>query len=426
MTRTARRLLLGLTMAIMAVFFAAWLAADGVRREAVRPESLEELAAYLTEHPADWLAATAMTDKALDSALPRRQEVWRAAFAHATRLAPRRPNAAAAFVRAGLFHWYELNANDRRDVLRVAAPLLGEQAVFARLHRPLWELTGDFEYLRKNAPATERALMALQDIAAMYGRFDEYRDLRGELHRRRLETFEVRHASLPPLQLVALLPPRLTAEDQPLVRRLLEELHRRPLDPASAASVRAHVDELVAFAIRHGLRPLEGLEAMIESSEIRAATRARLAVALGRAEQASTIELAAAANEPQWAPYFLERAALEAARGDATLAAFYRRRAAAAGGEGGSAWSGTCGQNEVCRAATAVVRGPLSLDIQNVQSDEVPPYVEIYVDDALVAEGIVEDLRHFAVIADTERHRVEVRLANPWTRNRIQRRVRLS
>ncbi|HYR29196.1 MAG TPA: hypothetical protein VEU30_12070, partial [Thermoanaerobaculia bacterium] len=76
-------------------------------------------------------------------------------------------------------------------------------------------------------------------------------------------------------------------------------------------------------------------------------------------------------------------------------------------------------------SATATLVGPIALTIENVQSDEVPPYVEIDVDDALVHEGAVENARQFT-LADGGRHRVEVRLANPRTRNRDQRRVRLS
>jgi hypothetical protein len=152
---------------------------------------------------------------------------------------------------------------------------------------------------------------------------------------------------------------------------------------------------------------------------IRPVIRARLAVALARDRQASVIELSSAQRTPEWAPYFLERAAFEAARGDATLAASYRQRAVL---PEPTQWSGLCGRDELCTTATRVVEAPITIGVQNAQSDEVPPYVEIYADDALVAEGAIDDSRSFTV----GKGRIELRLVNPLTRNRFQRRVRLS
>lgn len=428
MTHTTRRLLLGLTMAIMAIFLIAFAANRDLVRDAARPEELDALARYVAEHPADWLAVSAMSDKALDADLPRRHDLWRAAYAHASTLAPRRPNPAASFVRGGLFHWYELGPADRNRVLAAAAPLLRDPQTFRRMHRSLWQLTGDLDYLRKNAPANEPALRWLSDVAAMNGRFDDYRELRAELEQRRRATFEAQHASLTPPQIVAMLPPRPTTGDVPLVRRMLEELQRRPLDPPGAASEPRRANDLISFALRHGLRPLEGLEAVLETPKVPHATRARLAVALGRDQQASAIELAGSRNDAQWAQYYSERAAFEAARGDQAMAALYVRRASIAAGESTAKqqWTGTCGKNEVChRPVTTIVQGPLVLNVQNAQSDEIPPYVEIYVNDTLAAEGPIENARAFALNA-APKQTVEVRLVNPYTRNRIQRRVRLS
>ena len=65
------------------------------------------------------------------------------------------------------------------------------------------------------------------------------------------------------------------------------------------------------------------------------------------------------------------------------------------------------------------------LKLTTVQSDEVPPYAEIYVDDALRDEGAVSP----ALLTSAELlagiHRIDVRLANPMTRNAVRRRVRI-
>lgn len=365
MTALGRRLMLGITAAIMAAFLAAWFATPGVARDPVRPDELPGVAAYLADHPADWLAASVISDRALDSDLPMRHELWRAAFAHGMRLAPRRPNAAAAFARGGLFHWYELGPEDRTNVLRMTAPLLRDPAMFGRMYKPLWELTGDFDYLRANAPDRENALVALRDLAAMHGKFGEYRELRAQIARKRMETFDRERATRTAAELLALVPQKPSKADEPLVRGIIDELRRRPLAAERESIPRGKLHELTAFATRHGIG-LEGLEA------------------IGGNDQP------------------LQRAA--------------------APGE----WEGFCGKREICRSAAATLNGPVSIALQNAQSDEVPPYVEIYVDDALVEEGAIEDSRRFTVVGDASRHRVEVRLVNPWTRNRIQRRVRLS
>lgn len=416
MTRTARRIYLSFVAALMASFLIAFLATDEAGE--ARPEEIPGLARWMSDHPADWLAVSLLADRALDSELPRRVELWRAAYAHGARLAPLRPNPAAAFARGGLFHWYELGGGDRQAVLRAAAPLLRDPMFFSRMHRPLWQLTGDFAYLRRHAPDTEQALVALRDLAVTHGRFGDYRELRAALARQRLQMFERQRKTLTPPAMIALLPPRITKDYEPLVRGVLEELQRRPLDAINAPATRARADELIAYALRHDLGPLDGLEALIETPSIRAVTRARLAVALGRDRQASAIELAGATRAAEWAPYFLERAAFEESRGDRALAALYRRRAVHESAE----WTGLCGRAEVCSSATRIAVAPMSLTVENAQSDEVPPYVELYVDDALVAEGPVEDSRRFSA----GKGRVELRLANPWTRNRFQRRVRLS
>src|SRR5687768_17362537 len=124
MTRTSRQILLGVTTGLTLALLIVFLAKPAIARDADRPREIGALARWLADHPADWLAASLIADRALDATTPRRSELWRAAYAHALRLAPHRPNPGAAFVRGGLFHWYELSAADRKEVLRVAAPML--------------------------------------------------------------------------------------------------------------------------------------------------------------------------------------------------------------------------------------------------------------------------------------------------------------
>jgi hypothetical protein len=198
---------------------------------------------------------------------------------------------------------------------------------------------------------------------------------------------------LDPPELIRRLPSPLTREDEPLVRRVLAELQRRPLDAAAAAGVHERASDLSDFAVRHGLGPLDGLNALIDNREVPVARRIRLARALGQDDQARTL-------------------------------ATQRTNLPAPG-----AWIGTCGTTDLCSTVTATIEAArairLSLDV--VQTDEVDPYVEIYVDDVRVAEGNVRGSRTFALpVREAGSHRVEVRLANPQTRNGVQRRVRLS
>src|SRR5258708_13881494 len=90
----------------------------------------------------------------------------------------------------------------------------------------------------------------------------------------------------------------------------------------------------------------------------------------------------------------------------------------------GVSGSGFCGP-DVCRSVTADVDGPLSVTIEGVRGDEVPPYVECYVDDARVWEGAIVN-RVTVPLVPAGRHRVEITLVNRLTRNRGERRVWIS
>ncbi|HYI10628.1 MAG TPA: hypothetical protein VEK57_16325 [Thermoanaerobaculia bacterium] len=423
MTQTLRRVLLTFTATLMTLFLALFLTTPELARDQKRPQELEALGVWIENHPADWLAASALSDRALDSNSPRRRELWRTAYAHAGYLAPLRPNSAAGFVRAGLFHWYELPEDDRKAVLEVAATLLHDPAVFTSLYTPLWQLTRDLAYLRRVAPRTTLATAQLRDLAATHGQFDHYRQLRAELRASRLHDLQKTRNLLTPAELLAILPEHVDTADEPLVRAILEHLDRSAFDVKQLGE---GAEKLARYALDHHVQPLTALASLCETPGVVSdATRARLALALGKREAATRIEMSGtvvAAKE--WLPYYLDRAELEAREGNSSVAALYRARAATARDASG-AWSETCYQNELCRNAVRETNGPLALRLSVVQSDETPPYVEIYVDDALAAEGEIADERSFTV-GGPGHHRVELRLVNRHTRNGVQRRLRLS
>lgn len=345
----------------------------------VRPEGATALAAWVAEHPADFVAASSLSDDALDSDLPRRLEIWRAAHDHAKELAPLRGNATAGFVRAGLFHWTELGPEDRGAVLEAARVLLQDPRQFHQMLVPLWQLTRDFAYLRSAAPRHVGSLEQLRDVAVANGLFDHYRELREEVRRVRLEEFARRRSSAAVSELLSLVPTNPDRGDEPFLRGLLEELARRSPDEEELTA-RAAV--LAQYAVDHGLRPLEGLAPLAREGRVTGELRERLAAALA---------------------------------GNAVVRHREPER-----------WQGLCGRDEICSRASAVMRGPLVLRLTTVQSDEIPPYVEIYVDGGLIAEGPVRDSKDFEVIDGAELHRVEVRVVNRMTRAGIQRRVRMS
>jgi hypothetical protein len=425
LTRAGRQFVLGAIAASSLLLLVAFLLNLDLARDEKHPDDPIALARWIEHRPADWLAASALADRALDADVAQRRELWRASYTLAEYLAPQRPNTAAGFVRGGLFHWYELDARDREAVLDVAARLMRDPFVFASMHRPLWQLTHDFTYLRRVAPPTMGALGQLRELAVLQGRFTEYRELREAIRALRLRTFNEKRVTMSAGEMVELIPTPLDTRDIPLVRGILEELDRRAFDPQSASG---RMEGLAAFALEHHLQPITALTPFIEQrGTLSDATRARLALALGDVTAATRIEMTTAVSGArEWMPYYSERAEHEAKSGNAAAAATYRARAAFGEREPQRGWTQTCAANELCYTAVQKHEGPLRVTASVAQSDEVPPYVEIYVDDELVTEGEVNPSRVFEVHAPAGQHRTELRLVNPRTRNGIQRRVRLS
>lgn len=462
MTRRTRQVMLTLVASLCAVFLAIVILNRDLFDDADRPASLDGAATWLTDHPADFVAASAIVQSALDASTPRRRELWHAAYAHAKRLAPYRRHADGAFVRSGLFHWYELRPAERARVREAAGPLLRDPQFFERMLVPLWQLTRDFAWLRANAPETMPARSALRDLAVARGLFGEYRVLREGIRAARMQDLALHRRDADPSTLLALLPNRLTAADEPLVRGILEELDRQAFDPDQ---IDARAEALVDYAVRHDVQPLTGILPLLDTpSPLRDVTRARAALDLNNATAATSIEIASAVTgAAEWEPYFLDRAIFEARRREAAAADAYLVRAAAqapvmsiallAAGEQvatilGNAkaaasyrtqlvarareprtWSGGCGgTNEICSVVTReeyVTGDTLRLELTTTQTDETPPYVEIFVDDALRAEGEVRDARVFEVSVSPGLHRVEVQLVNGPMRNGARRRMKI-
>ncbi|HKR63337.1 MAG TPA: hypothetical protein VJZ00_06360 [Thermoanaerobaculia bacterium] len=461
MTRLVRRAYLYGIAVLTALGAIAFAASPGLARDVGPPKDADALARWIAMHPADWVAASAMTELALDTSVPQRIELWHASYELADRLAPRRPNVPAAFMRAGLFHWSELDASDRKQVLDAAAPLLREPVVFSRLYSHLFDLTHDFAYLRRNAPATREALSWLSELAVTNGLFHEYRELREAERRERWNAFQKMSPTAHSTELIDLLPPHLDARDEPLVRALLSALERAPFD---AQRTSRNAESLALYAMRNRVQPLESLAPLIETQGgLSEPTRARLALAIGNVGLASKAEITNSTRTPEWAPYHLERALYEARTGDRAIAEAYLTRAALIridvsglstaeqiarliGKTDDAAryhaklleearaprqWTETCSENELCERALTTQYVPdtermIRITANVVQSDQTPPYLEVYVDDALVNEGAVRNAAIFEMPTTPGLHRVEVRLVNRWTRNRIQRRVRLS
>lgn len=358
------------------------------------------LATRIAHHPTDWAAASALTEVALDARTDKRALLWHAAYDHATRLAPERKDPANAFARAGFFHWTELSERDQHDVLSAYARILRDPSVFGRMAGPIFELTGDLSYLQRNGPQTADAIAPLITLAVSSDRFADYRALRAEMQRKRLEEFAPRVLTTTSKELVDGFPnPPYHSDDEPLIKALLNELHQHPLD--KIPNRRDVVESVADYALRHGLEPLDGLEVISRKPGAASVeTQIRLAKALGLKESALQLEMAS--NDPRKVP------------------------------ANDLEWQGRCG-NDICTRAWRVIDAEhgIALTIQTVQqtaqTDDLPAYVEIYVDDILRAEGEVKSKRDFIVPVGTRgAHRIEVLLVNPTTRNPTPRRIQVA
>lgn len=383
---------------------------------------------WLASHPADYLAADAVTNGALDTQPANRFMLWRASHELSVQLAPWRSGPRMAYVRSGLEHWYELPARDRAGVLRSAGPLLHDPDIFGRVALPLFELTHNFAYIRANAPRGSAARDQLSRIAATNGLFADYRSLRAEAATARLRRFSKIRSSASQAELIEILPGRFDGDDETLLRAILDELSRRPID--SAPPNPALVDRVVDYALRHDIEPLKGLEALVDlpgaASE---PARARVALHLGDPDRASRIEISTPHNDPAaWADYFDERAAFARTHGDAALAKVYEAKAFL-GHQERQKWAGLCSDKTICTSGSKELLvakpHPLTLSIEGSE-ETVPAYVEIFVDERRVAEGEVARPATFDLgTAAPGWHLIETRVVNPFTPQARERRLRI-
>ena len=359
------------------------------------PADPKAVAARIAKHPADWRAASALAEGSLDMREGDRVALWRAAYRHGSLLALDRPEPRNAFARAAFFHWGEISPQDQRNALTAFEPLLRDPSVFVRMAKPLYELTGDLSMLVAAHPPDQSAITTLISLAVPNGFFADYRNLRGELQRRRVEDFAKSRRSATPEELIEHFPdPPYRADSEPLIAALLDELHRRPLtdDPHNPPVTEALID----YALRHDLGPLDGLEVITRKPGAASISmRARLARKLGLTDLALQIETQA---DPRTvSPNKAE-------------------------------WQGLC-QTDICYRGWRTIEADhgVAMTIATVQTDSVPAYVEIYLDDVLRAEGEVGAKRDFVIpVGNRGTHRVEVVLANPMTRNRFPRRVHVA
>jgi hypothetical protein len=383
------RALAALALIVAAI---AFIVARPVSESETLPRTAPELAKRLAAHPTDWRAASALSEISLDTRLERKHELWIASHQLAQLLAPARNEPQTGFARSGFFHWAELSASDQKAVLEAFAPQLETPAFFG-MARPLFALTGDLGILRNHHPNTDEAVETLESIAATNGRFDDYRALRDQVTQRRVATFLARVGSMSSSEIINALPPAPYHTDlQPIISAALTELSEKPL---SENPGRPDVTEPLAdYALRHDLKPLDGLEALTRFHDTATeATRAALARKLGFEKRAGDVE----------ASMFPAKTPVK------------------------DAWSGSC-SGDVCVRGwrDVVVTKSLIVVVTPDQMDDVPPYVEIYLDDQRVAEDAVATSRRFAIAAQPGTHRLEVMVVNPVTRNRAARRVRVS
>jgi len=391
--RRMRVLLLSVAV-VMLGCTAAVLALRPTADSGEMPNDPRAIARRLAAHPSDWRAASAMTEHALDAPVADRFALWRAAHDAAMHLAPEREAPRAAFARSAFFHWNELSPADRAAALDAFAPLLHNDPAFADMARPLFELTGDLAMLRRAQPGTVNSLYLLQSIAGTYGRFDDYRVLRDELRAKwRSDFFAKLHRVAPAEIIGSLPPPPYRADDQPLLVAALDELHRRPLD--SDPHRGDVVPGLIDYVVRHHLRPLYGID-VIDRSPDSASELDRLRLSREMGKERDSIDIRMSATAPLREPP-------------------------------ANQWQGVDGELAFAQRAwiDRDMHGVATIAVKNVQSDEVPPYVEIYFDDALISEGAVDDTRLFALPPARGPHRIEVNVGNPRTRNSRWRRVRI-
>ncbi|HVT45986.1 MAG TPA: glycosyltransferase family 4 protein [Thermoanaerobaculia bacterium] len=429
------------------------------------PTDAVELARSLRTEPANWQVAHEIAGQALDFATDQRQALWRSAHAHTSQLAGQWPAVHLSYIRSGFFHWSELTADDRDSVLKATAALLRSPEYFTRLYPLVWQITHDLDFLRAHRPATPGTTALLRDLAVMHGDFKSYLALRGEVTKEREDELERRRSSRSPeAMLASIVSAREERGNDATIVRHLEHFATEP--PAGTEVDPKALAHFVEYVLRNGLQPLSGL-LEIDDEKLPLVMRARLAHAAGHYAKARELEKNRdpADHPSEWFHFYAERAMEEARNGNLiaaqqllgriavreknSLPALLAMEAVAEtvgdtfrlgvvretirqqyAGEWlpPERWKGLCGAEICSRSADATLYlespGTLPIAVRTVATDDVNPWLEIYVDDRLAAEGEVAQSRRFEIeIAAKGARRIELRLANPMTRNRERRRI---
>lgn len=444
--------------ALFALALLAYAVASRTRAASQLPASRNQLAIELTRAPANWQLARDITARALDEGVTHRIALWRAAYRMLAARNPQWGPARVDFVKAGLFHWNELSAGDRRDILEAAGHLLADEDSFFSYYRPLWEVTRDMDFLRAHRPRSVRATRALLDIAARNGEFDDYRALRDELTNEHRFEFARRVAGRASAEqfLIEAVAIDKHARNDAVLEMYLERLGEFP--PNRLHVMPNALAETVDYAIRHQL-PYEAFFSFVDDESLPLPLRARIALANGEKVRADRIEQTAGSTRTaEWTAYHVDRiyADLRDGRVEDAAARFGRIAAqdqkharvlaarealervsrdaaglAAVRSElsvlydpstlDPRRWSRLCG-GALCTEASAfawvseAVDAPLR--VASTSADRVAPYLELYDNDRLVFEGALEPQQTIAVRLQTPGlHELRARLVNSRTRN---------
>jgi hypothetical protein len=168
---------------VAALFAIALFALRPTSARGPLPADTRALGARIAAHPTDWVAASALTERALDAPVRDPTALWRASSALAVSLAPTLAAPRSSIARGAFFHWNELSDSERKAVLETYAPALRDEMTFLRMYPLIYALTGDLDYLRRLQPHTPNRMRLLAGLAGTYGRYDQYRDMRNELER---------------------------------------------------------------------------------------------------------------------------------------------------------------------------------------------------------------------------------------------------
>lgn len=427
----------------------------------------QSLARSLARSPSDRRVLSSIVDRGLDFDVPGRIALWHGAHQLLERVSPTWRPAQIPYIRAGFFHWTELSSEQKGEVLREAGVLLRDPVFFPKYYPIIWQVTGDLKFLEENRPDTTDAVRALATLAARHGRFSEYRELRGKIYSQQVRDFErlLETKASSEMLLEALCSVELREPSNPLIVRYLTELARNPARGERADPAR--LSALFNYVAGTTLGPLQGLLA-IDAKRVDQAALARLANRTGDIAVIVQAEQASDSRKKEWQDFFVERALRLVEEGDIlgayaqlgrvvrkdtmTLPGLLARAKLARMEKDGPQidfmeheirerfegervapedWQGLCGSS-ICDAVASTmvyvtVAREMRVTARSPEAEGGVPYLEVYVDDALAAEGPIVRMDEFVLSISTSGiHRIEVRIVNPISSAGVRRKVEIS